>query len=195
MIFLPEHIFRFFLVRVCARVRQTLEEIHRPKRYRNNNKDENNSPKTLNDKSIVSLTFFFFGTFIWVLPLFLLIMVLSVLTRELRPVFIAVMRFLKLNLKNFEKLSRPYNILFCIFSFISAFWWYMLSTFQWIYSFLRLQEFQRFPDLAVLLLSLFIFSHISLLAWHNFLCQILFLNSGCIFLLVVSRSLILFHFW
>ena len=36
-----------------SRVRQTPEEgrrIYRPKRCRNNNKDEDNSPKTLNDK-------------------------------------------------------------------------------------------------------------------------------------------------
>ena len=37
-----------------SRVRQTLEEgwrTYRPKHYRNNNKDEDNSPKTLNDKN------------------------------------------------------------------------------------------------------------------------------------------------
>ncbi len=36
----------------CERSRQTLEEgrrTYRPKRYGNNNKDEDNSPKTLND--------------------------------------------------------------------------------------------------------------------------------------------------
>ena len=36
------------------RVRQTPEEgqwIYRPKRFGNNNKDEDNSPKTLNDKN------------------------------------------------------------------------------------------------------------------------------------------------
>ena len=40
--------------RVGSRVPQTPEEnrrIYRPKRCRNNNKDEDNSPKTLNDKS------------------------------------------------------------------------------------------------------------------------------------------------
>ena len=39
--------------RVGSRVRQTPEEgrrTYRPKRRRNNNKDEGNSPKTLNDK-------------------------------------------------------------------------------------------------------------------------------------------------
>ena len=37
-----------------SRVRQTPEEgrrTYRPKRYGNNNKDEDNSPKTLNDKN------------------------------------------------------------------------------------------------------------------------------------------------
>ena len=37
-----------------SRVRQTLEEgwrTYRPKRYGNNKKDENNGPKTLNDKN------------------------------------------------------------------------------------------------------------------------------------------------
>ena len=41
-------------VRVGSRVRQTPEEgwkIYRPKRWGNNNKKENNSPKTLNDKN------------------------------------------------------------------------------------------------------------------------------------------------
>ena len=40
--------------RVGSRVRQTLEEGRRtylPKRYGNNNEDEDNSPKTLNDKN------------------------------------------------------------------------------------------------------------------------------------------------
>ena len=40
--------------RVGPRVRQTPEEggrTYRPKRSRNNNKDEDNSPKTLNDKN------------------------------------------------------------------------------------------------------------------------------------------------
>ena len=40
--------------RVGYRVRQTPEEgwrTYRPKRYRNNNKDEDNSPKNLNDKN------------------------------------------------------------------------------------------------------------------------------------------------
>ena len=38
-----------------SRVRQTPEEgrrTYQPKRYGNNNKDEDNSPKTLNDKNI-----------------------------------------------------------------------------------------------------------------------------------------------
>ena len=40
--------------RECSRVGQTPEEgrrIYRPKRYENNNKDEDNSSKTLNDKN------------------------------------------------------------------------------------------------------------------------------------------------
>ena len=39
--------------RAGSRVRQTPEEgrIYRPKRYGNNNKDEDNSTKTLNDKN------------------------------------------------------------------------------------------------------------------------------------------------
>ena len=41
-------------IRVGSRDRQTLEEgrrIYRPKRYGTNNKEEDNSPKTLNDKN------------------------------------------------------------------------------------------------------------------------------------------------
>ncbi len=40
--------------RECSRVRQTPEEgrrTYRPKRCGNNNKDEDNSPKTINDKN------------------------------------------------------------------------------------------------------------------------------------------------
>ena len=40
-----------------SRVRQTPEEgrrTYRPKRYGNNNKDEDNSPKTLNDKKNIA---------------------------------------------------------------------------------------------------------------------------------------------
>ena len=43
--------------RVGSRVRQTSEEdrrTYRPKRCGNNNKDEDNSPKTLNDKNQAS---------------------------------------------------------------------------------------------------------------------------------------------
>ena len=59
MIFLPVLIFRFFIFlkiyffREGSQVRQTSEEggrTYRLKCYGNNNKDEDNSPKTLNDK-------------------------------------------------------------------------------------------------------------------------------------------------
>ena len=41
-----------------SRVRHTPEEgrrTYRPKRYRNNNKDEDNSPNTLNDKNVTEI--------------------------------------------------------------------------------------------------------------------------------------------
>ena len=44
--------------RVGSRVWQTPEEgrrTYRPKRYRNNNRDEDNSPKTLNDNNIKNM--------------------------------------------------------------------------------------------------------------------------------------------
>ena len=44
-----------------SRVRQTPEEgqmTYRPKRWRNNNKDEDNSPKNLNDKKIEYMIWF-----------------------------------------------------------------------------------------------------------------------------------------
>ena len=47
--------------RVGSRVRQTLEEgqtIYRPKRYGNNYKNEDYSPKTLNDKNHQALRVF-----------------------------------------------------------------------------------------------------------------------------------------
>ena len=46
---------RWSKIRVGSRVQQTPEEgrrTYRPKRFGNNNKDEDNSPKTLNDKII-----------------------------------------------------------------------------------------------------------------------------------------------
>ena len=48
--------------RVGSRVRQTTEEswrIYRLKRRGNNNKDEDNSPKTLNDKKHINLVWTF----------------------------------------------------------------------------------------------------------------------------------------
>ena len=44
---------------VGSRVQQTPEEAkrtYRPKRWRNNNKDEDNSPKTVNDKKVEAKT-------------------------------------------------------------------------------------------------------------------------------------------
>ena len=49
--------------RVGSRVRQTPEEgrwTYRPRRCGNNNKDEENSPKTLNDKNITSVSGFLY---------------------------------------------------------------------------------------------------------------------------------------
>ena len=50
-----------------SRVRQTPEEgrrTYRPKRCGNNNKDEDNSPKNLNDKSSLNLSIFFLFSFV-----------------------------------------------------------------------------------------------------------------------------------
>ena len=61
--------------RVDSRIRQTPEgrRTYRPKRCRNDNKNEDNSPKTRNDKNIkfvfISLHFFFFS-FLFFLYLF-----------------------------------------------------------------------------------------------------------------------------
>ena len=63
--FLPVLIFRVFFFfdkkkfREGSRVRQTPEEglrTYRPKRCGNNNKDEDNSPKNLNDKKDIQLS-------------------------------------------------------------------------------------------------------------------------------------------
>ena len=54
-VFNKEHSSKF---RVGSQVRQTPEEsrrTYRPKNYGNNNKDEDTSPKTLNDKKILPL--------------------------------------------------------------------------------------------------------------------------------------------
>ena len=81
---------------------------------------------------------------------------------------------------------------FLIFSFLV--WRCLLLVSPSTCSFPFLQTFWFLLAMEVLFLRLFIFSHLSLWAWHIFLCQILSLYFGCIFLLFVSKSSILFIF-
>ena len=75
-----------------SRVRQTPEEgrrTYRPKRCGNNNKDEDNSPKTLNDKNkyFSSITFFPFFENIFFLSVFLTLPFLFIFFLSFTPFY------------------------------------------------------------------------------------------------------------
>ena len=73
-------------------------------------------------------------------------------------------------------------------------WWCPLPIFPSTCNFLYLQVIWRFPDMVVLFLLLFLFSHFSLSAWHIYQCLIPSLYTSCIFLLLVSGFPVIFHF-
>ena len=86
----------------------------------------------------------------------------------------------------FEKLSRSFEVLFSNF-FLSSLliWWCQHPIFLSICSFPFLQTFWFFPDLLVLFLLLFVFSHFSLWTWSFFYAKfysyILALYSYCLY--------------
>ena len=99
------------------------------------------------------------------------------LTMGTTQAFMPLMRFLLFSLvsSSFLVLLRYSFFLIHLFPFLLAFWFFL--------------------DLAVLFLPSFVFFRFSLWEWYIFLCQIPFLYLDCIFLLFVSESPILFHFF
>ena len=90
------------------------------------------------------------------------------LTRGTEQVFISLIRFISqsLLLGGFLRYS------FIFFSFSSLFvWWCPLPIFQNTSNFSFIQPFKYFPDLAILLLQLFLLFYFKLSAWHIFKCQ------------------------
>ena len=105
---------------------------------------------------------------------------------ETVQVFISFMRFLlqSLILRSFLVLLIPFFLIF--FPSFPLVRWCPLPIFSRTYSFPSLKAFSSFPNWAILFLS-----HFSLSTWHIF--QIPFLYLGCIFLLFVSGSPVLFY--
>ena len=123
-----------------------------------------------------SLIFLFFSSIVWIPPFFILRMVPSLLKKRLLMAEISAA-------EGFEKLSCFSDVL--VFFFFRL----LLQIFPGTCRFPFLQGFWFIFDLIVLFLPLFFF--LSLWALHIFLRYILFLYSGCIFLLFLSESQIL----
>ena len=134
--------------------------------------------------------------FVWVPSLSILRMFQSILQGRLTRCLFLLIQFLPQNLgsKNVHVHLR-YSFLFFFFFFSFLFiWWCPLPIFPITSNFPFLPAFRFFLDLAVLFLSLSIFSHFSLWALHIFLCQISFLYPGCIFLLLDQNIPFFFYF-
>ena len=113
------------------------------------------------------------------------------LTKDTVQVFIPLMKFLPRSLvsETFLDLLR-YLFLFFILSPLVCYC--QLRIFPSTCNFPFLQASCFFLILAVLILSLFVFFHFSLLSWHIFLCWIPFLHLDCIFLFFVLVSTVFF---